>query len=70
VRDETRKILRAFKPVGAQEWCAQYRAGAEAFLPNVICVGGSWMVKPWQLRARDWPAIEALARAASRLSSS
>lgn len=36
-------------------------------LPNVACVGGSW-VAPTDLLARsDWPAIEALARDAARL---
>ncbi len=37
-------------------------------LPNVACVGGSWLAPPALLRTRDWPAIEALARAASALS--
>ena len=31
-------------------------------LPNVVCVGGSWMAKPG-----DWDAVEALARAAASL---
>lgn len=31
-------------------------------LPNVMCVGGSWMAKPG-----DWDAVEALARAAASL---
>jgi 2-dehydro-3-deoxyphosphogluconate aldolase / (4S)-4-hydroxy-2-oxoglutarate aldolase len=36
-------------------------------LSNVICVGGSWMVKPEMLRARDWAAITQAATAACRL---
>jgi 2-dehydro-3-deoxyphosphogluconate aldolase/(4S)-4-hydroxy-2-oxoglutarate aldolase len=32
-------------------------------LPNVICVGGSWMVPDDLVVAGDWPAIEAGARA-------
>lgn len=43
---------------------AQYLA-----LPNVICVGGSWMVPRDALHARDWQAIEASARAAATLGS-
>lgn len=36
-------------------------------LPNVICVGGSWLTPPAAVSAGDWNAIEALARAASGL---
>lgn len=36
-------------------------------LPNVVCVGGSWVVAPDLVKARDWDAIEELARAASTL---
>ncbi|NUU23057.1 MAG: bifunctional 4-hydroxy-2-oxoglutarate aldolase/2-dehydro-3-deoxy-phosphogluconate aldolase [Streptomycetaceae bacterium] len=36
-------------------------------LPNVACVGGSWMLPGAAVAARDWGQIEALARAASRL---
>ncbi|MCF2526563.1 bifunctional 4-hydroxy-2-oxoglutarate aldolase/2-dehydro-3-deoxy-phosphogluconate aldolase [Yinghuangia soli] len=36
-------------------------------LPNVACVGGSWMLPGASVAARDWGQIEALARAASRL---
>jgi 2-dehydro-3-deoxyphosphogluconate aldolase / (4S)-4-hydroxy-2-oxoglutarate aldolase len=45
-------------------------AEATAFLrlPNVICVGGSWLTPKNLLVKEDWPAIEALARAASALS--
>jgi 2-dehydro-3-deoxyphosphogluconate aldolase / (4S)-4-hydroxy-2-oxoglutarate aldolase len=32
-------------------------------LPNVICVGGSWMVPDDRIAAGDWAAIEAGARA-------
>ncbi len=38
---------------------AQYLA-----LPNVVCVGGSWMVPMAALDARDWQQIEKLASAA------
>lgn len=34
-------------------------------LPNCMTVGGSWIVPKDALTARDWPAIEALARQAS-----
>ncbi|WP_314224121.1 bifunctional 4-hydroxy-2-oxoglutarate aldolase/2-dehydro-3-deoxy-phosphogluconate aldolase [Streptomyces zaehneri] len=36
-------------------------------LPNVVCVGGSWMVPADAVAARDWPRVEGLARAASLL---
>ena len=36
-------------------------------LPNVICVGGSWLAPANLVRAADWPAITALARAAATL---
>jgi 2-dehydro-3-deoxyphosphogluconate aldolase/(4S)-4-hydroxy-2-oxoglutarate aldolase len=37
-------------------------------LPNVGCVGGSWMTPPETLRSGEWPRIQALATAAARLS--
>jgi len=36
-------------------------------LPNVICVGGSWLTPANLLAAGDWPAIELLAREAAGL---
>ncbi|MFF8590298.1 bifunctional 4-hydroxy-2-oxoglutarate aldolase/2-dehydro-3-deoxy-phosphogluconate aldolase [Streptomyces sp. NPDC015220] len=36
-------------------------------LPNVGCVGGSWMVPADAVAARDWPRIERLAREAAAL---
>ncbi|WP_442582328.1 2-dehydro-3-deoxy-phosphogluconate aldolase [Mesorhizobium sp. ASY16-5R] len=36
-------------------------------LPNVICVGGSWVAPDNLIEAKDWAAIEALAREASTL---
>ena len=36
-------------------------------LPNVLCVGGSWMVPKAALTAQDWPQIETLSRAAAAL---
>jgi len=36
-------------------------------LPNVVCVGGSWLAPKAAVDARDWGQIEALAAAASRL---
>ncbi len=37
-------------------------------LPNVLCVGGSWLTPTEALRSRDWSRIESLAykAAASR----
>ena len=42
-------------------------AAAYLRLPNVACVGGSWLTPPALVRAQDWPAIAALARAAAAL---
>ncbi len=36
-------------------------------LPNVLCVGGSWLTTRDLLQARDWQAIEQLARQAATL---
>ncbi|MGW3644625.1 bifunctional 4-hydroxy-2-oxoglutarate aldolase/2-dehydro-3-deoxy-phosphogluconate aldolase [Streptomyces sp. NPDC000878] len=36
-------------------------------LPNVACVGGSWMLPADAIAARDWDRVEALAREASAL---
>lgn len=36
-------------------------------LPNVICVGGSWLAPADRMHAADWGAIEALARQAAAL---
>ena len=44
-------------------------ASAPAFLalPNVACVGGSWLAPPARVAAGDWEAIRELASAAARL---
>lgn len=42
-------------------------AAAYLRLPNVACVGGSWLTPQTLVRAQDWPAIAALARAAAAL---
>ncbi|WP_172205134.1 bifunctional 4-hydroxy-2-oxoglutarate aldolase/2-dehydro-3-deoxy-phosphogluconate aldolase [Niveibacterium sp. COAC-50] len=36
-------------------------------LPNVLCVGGSWMLPPDRVAAGDWATIERLAREAAAL---
>lgn len=44
-------------------------AGAAAYLalPNVVCVGGSWLTPADRVKAGDWTAITALAREAAVL---
>jgi 2-dehydro-3-deoxyphosphogluconate aldolase/(4S)-4-hydroxy-2-oxoglutarate aldolase len=42
-------------------------AGELLGLPNVACVGGSWLVPSDALAQGDWARIESLARAASQL---
>jgi 2-dehydro-3-deoxyphosphogluconate aldolase/(4S)-4-hydroxy-2-oxoglutarate aldolase len=44
-------------------------APAYLALPNVICVGGSWVAPAEALAKGDWPAIEGLAREAAKLRS-
>jgi 2-dehydro-3-deoxyphosphogluconate aldolase/(4S)-4-hydroxy-2-oxoglutarate aldolase len=39
-------------------------------LPNVACVGGSWLAPQGMIAAGDWPGIEALARDAASLAKS
>ena len=36
-------------------------------LPNVVCIGGSWMCAPALVSTGNWPEVERLARAASAL---
>ena len=36
-------------------------------LPNVMCVGGSWIAKPQDIREQRWDVIEQLAREAAAL---
>jgi 2-dehydro-3-deoxyphosphogluconate aldolase / (4S)-4-hydroxy-2-oxoglutarate aldolase len=36
-------------------------------LPNVICVGGSWMLKPETIAAHDWAAVTAASMRAAQL---
>ncbi len=43
------------------------RAPAYLALPNVICVGGSWMLKPEAIARRDWAAVAAASRLAAQL---
>jgi len=42
-------------------------AGDFLSLPQVLCVGGSWLVPADALAQGDWPRIEALAREAAQL---
>ena len=66
-------LLRAFAgPFPQVRWCptggiSQETAAEYLRLPNVACVGGSWMVPPDAVAAGDWGRIEDLARAAAQL---
>ncbi|MET9419663.1 bifunctional 4-hydroxy-2-oxoglutarate aldolase/2-dehydro-3-deoxy-phosphogluconate aldolase [Streptomyces sp. NPDC006540] len=42
-------------------------APAYLSLPNVACVGGTWMLPPAALTSGDWPRVESLAREAAGL---
>lgn len=54
----------AFCPTGG---VTAANAGGYLALPNVLCVGGSWVADAARMRAGKWHEIEDLARAASRL---
>lgn len=60
-------------PLPQARFCPTGGIGADSApeylaLPNVGCVGGSWMLPAEAVAARDWARIEALARAAAGLS--
>ena len=59
-------------PFGGIHFCPTGGIGANNAkdylgLPNVICVGGSWVAPDEMVKAGDWAGIEALAREASKL---
>ena len=66
-------LLRALSsPLPAIRFCptggiTAQNAGEYLSLPNVVCVGGSWLSPRALLEAGDWTAIEALAREAAAL---
>jgi 2-dehydro-3-deoxyphosphogluconate aldolase/(4S)-4-hydroxy-2-oxoglutarate aldolase len=66
-------MLQAFHgPFPAMKFCPTGGISAESAphflaLPNVVCVGGSWLTPKAALAAEDWNEITRLARAASRL---
>jgi len=43
------------------------KAGSYLALPNVLCVGGSWIADKAAIAAHDWKGIEARAREAAKL---
>lgn len=59
-------------PLPQIRWCPTGGVSAESApdwleLETVLCVGGSWVAPRALVAAEDWPAITALARAASAL---
>ena len=54
----------AFCPTGgiSRDNAAEFLA-----LPNVLCVGGSWVAPPAMMKSGDWAGIRALAQDAARL---
>ncbi len=62
----------AAAPLAGLRFCPTGGVGAETApaylaLPNVACVGGSWVAPKDAVAARDWARIERLAAAASAL---
>jgi 2-dehydro-3-deoxyphosphogluconate aldolase/(4S)-4-hydroxy-2-oxoglutarate aldolase len=66
-----RALLRALaEPLPELLFCPTGGIGADSFrpyleLPNVLCVGGSWVAPRSLIEARDWEGITRLAREAS-----
>jgi 2-dehydro-3-deoxyphosphogluconate aldolase/(4S)-4-hydroxy-2-oxoglutarate aldolase len=64
-------LLRAFAdPLPELRFCPTGGIGAASFrryleLPNVLCVGGSWVAPHALVAAGDWGAITALAQEVS-----
>jgi 2-dehydro-3-deoxyphosphogluconate aldolase/(4S)-4-hydroxy-2-oxoglutarate aldolase len=58
-------------PIQCCRCCGIQAQSAPAYLtlPNVACVGGSWLAPKALLDAEDWPAIAALAQASRALAS-
>jgi 2-dehydro-3-deoxyphosphogluconate aldolase / (4S)-4-hydroxy-2-oxoglutarate aldolase len=59
-------------PFPAARFCPTGGIGVERVrdyltLPNVLCVGGSWVATSTQIAAGDWAAIEAQARQAASM---
>ncbi len=59
-------------PFGEVKFCptggiSAANAGEFLALPNVACVGGSWLTPAAAIAAGDWTRITALAREASEL---
>jgi 2-dehydro-3-deoxyphosphogluconate aldolase/(4S)-4-hydroxy-2-oxoglutarate aldolase len=54
----------AFCPTGGID---QHNAHEFLALPNVLCIGGSWVAPQKAIEAGDWAAITALAKDASAL---
>jgi len=67
-------MLQAFQgPFPTLKFCPTGGITAESAinflaLPNVVCVGGSWLTPKAALAAQDWTEVTRLARAASELS--
>ena len=60
LRDVSQALRGGIRPY---DICVRY-AGDYLALPNVVCVGGSWLAPDKLTAAGDWDAIEALARSA------
>jgi 2-dehydro-3-deoxyphosphogluconate aldolase/(4S)-4-hydroxy-2-oxoglutarate aldolase len=64
-------MLKAFhSPLPAAKFCPTGGIGPDAVekylaLPNVTCVGGSWVTPGDKMKAGDWAEIEALAKKAA-----
>ena len=59
-------------PLGDVRFCPTGGISAQSardflHLPNVLCVGGSWLTTRALLQARDWAGIEQLAKASAAL---
>jgi 2-dehydro-3-deoxyphosphogluconate aldolase / (4S)-4-hydroxy-2-oxoglutarate aldolase len=61
-----------YGPMPAAKFCptgsiTAEKASSYLALPNVVCVGGSWIAPADKIKAGDWAAIEAAAKQAASL---
>lgn len=68
------KMLKAFSsPLAAARFCptggiTEGKASEYLSLPNVVCIGGSWVAEGELVKSQNWDRIQQLAKAAKALS--
>jgi len=69
IAEDAAAHLESWRPHLQREGFADSAANLAAYLalPNVICVGGSWVMPADAIESGDWKRIEGLAREAAAL---